>query len=278
VTPYLRAYVDALPEGVEVMWTGPGIVSPHVTTAEVRTFSEELGRPVLFAENFPVNDGAMAGVLHLGPYPSREPGVADATTGVFCNFMSLPLASRVGLGAAAAWWRDPNGDRESQWREVIRSIPGIRPLAHASRSWVANPGPDAQLAHWVSEAINGRPERLRQYLLAGCRSGLDEQWQAELDPWLTQWDFETQAMQFAVALLEATPSRPASTAFVLSEFWSRARVSKLQLFGVRWAYYPVTARTSGGDAGADIDAQPDALVEGENLTDRLCRAALTGAG
>jgi hypothetical protein len=270
VTPYLRAYTDALPEAAEILWTGPSIVSPFVTAAQARRFGEELGRPVLFAENFPVNDGAMAGVLHLGPYPRREAGVVDATSGVLCNFMSLPLASRVGLGVAARWWRDPTGDREAQWRDAIREVPGIRPLAHASRSWVGEAEPDPQLVHWVDEALDGRPDDLRTYLVAGCRQGLAADWIEELEPWLTQWDFEVQAMQFALAVLEARPRRPTSLAFLLSEFWGRARASKLQLFGIRWAYYPVTVRD-----GDQFDALPDALVEGDNLTDRLCRTALT---
>lgn len=270
VTPYLRAYVDALPESVEVMWTGPGIVSPTVATAEVETFAEELGRKSLFAENFPVNDGAMAGVLHLGPYPQREAGVVDATTGVFCNFMSWPLASRVGLGVAARWWRDPKGDREQQWVETLDAIPGIEPLARACRSWVGAADPDTMIERWALDAIDGKPDALRAYLFAGCRAGLGEEWLAELEPWLDQWDFETQAMQFALALLDARPAKPAEVAFLVSEFWSRARASKRQLFGVRWAYYPVTTREPDGR----VDVVPAALVEGENLTDRLCRAAL----
>lgn len=275
VTPYLRAYVDAVPEVVEVMWTGPGIVSPTVTAAEVEAFRADLGRRPLFAENFPVNDGGMAGVLHLGPYPRREAGVVQATTGVFCNFMSWPLASRVGLGVAVRWWRDPHGDREQHWAEVISAIPGIEPLARACRSWVGAAEPDPNVAAWVDDAIVGRPQALRAYLFAGCRAGLRAEWLAELEPWLDQWDYETQAMQLAVALLDARPGRPAESAFLLSEFWSRARASKRQLFGVRWAYYPVTARST---TDAAIDAVPAALVEGENLTDRLCRAALSSSG
>lgn len=273
VTPYLRAYVEALPQEAEVMWTGPGIVSPSVTAEEMETFAADLGRRPLFAENFPVNDGAMAGVLHLGPYPARDPGVVAASSGVFCNFMSWPLASRVGLGAAARWWQDPSGDRERQWAETLATIPGIEPLARACRSWVGAAEADPTLAGWVRDAIAGNPDKLRSYLFAGCREGLGPEWLAELEPWLEQWDFETQAMQFAVALLAARPARPAETAFMVSELWSRARASKRQLFGIRWAYYPVTARAPGADAR--IDAVPEALVEGENLTDLICRAALS---
>ena len=45
---------------------------------------------------------------------------------------------------------------------------------------------------------------------------------------------------------------------------------RAQVFGVRWAYYPVTEWADG-----QFHALPEALVAGENLTDRICRAALT---
>lgn len=270
VTEYLRAYAEALPADVEIMWTGPGIVSPNVSEQDIGSFAADLGRPVLFAENFPVNDGAMAGVLHLGPYPRRAAAVAEAATGVFCNLMSFPLASRIGLGVAARWWQDPHGDRERHWREVVDDVPGLLPLARAARSWVDAAGVDDDLRSWADAALAGDVGVLRAYLFAGCRDGLPADLAVEIEPWLEQWDFEAQAMQYALILLEQRPRRPAETAFVLSELWRRARHSKLQLFGVRWAFYPVTTR-----AGDDIDAIPAALVEGDNLTDELCRAAIT---
>lgn len=269
VTPYLRAYADALPAECELMWTGPGIVSPNISGEQFSAFADALGRPVLFADNFPVNDGAMAGVLHIGPYPQRDPEIVELSRGVFLNFMSRPLASRVGLAAAARWWRDPQGDRRDQWREVVDSIPGIAPLAKASCSWVGDDGPDAELEQWVRDAIDGSPERLRDYLFAGCRNDLAPEWQRELQPWLDQWDYETQAMQYALVLLSQRPGRPASTAFILSELWRRAVHGREQLFGIRWAFYPVTERR-----GEDIDVLPDALASRSNLTDVLCRAAL----
>lgn len=270
VTDYLRAFVDALPAAVDVMWTGPGIVSPTVTEDDVVRFTSALGRKVLFAENFPVNDGAMSGVLHLGPYPPREPAIVDHTTGAFCNLMALALASRVGLAVASRWWADPTGDREQHWREAVDEVPGLFPLARAARSWVGALNLDPELVEWVARACTGETGPLRAYLFAGCRAGLAPEWEAELDPWLQQWDFETQAMQYAVNLIDVLPRRPTEIGFVLSELWRRARLQPRQLFGIRWALYPVTERN-----GDDIDVVPAALVEGDTLTDVVCRAALT---
>jgi hyaluronoglucosaminidase len=270
-TPYLEAYVSRLPAGVEVMWTGPSIVTPRLTGADARRVSEPLGRPLLFAENFPVNDGAMSGVLHLGPYPDRTPDVVDATSGVFCNLMPRARASRVGLAVASAFWRDPGGDREQAWRDALTELPALVPLAQASRAWAGDGhGLDPDLHAWADAALAGDDSALTAYLQAGCRQGLDPALAEEIEPWLTQWDAESHAMQFALQLLRAAPDRPAEIAFVVSELWRRARNLPMQVFGTRWAYYPVTTWSHGR-----FHALPEALVQGENLTDRLCRIALT---
>ncbi len=270
VTPYLRAFADALPDEVGIMWTGPSIVSPRVTAGDVRAFAEELGRKPLFAENYPVNDGGMEGVLHLGPYPDRSPALVEETVGVFCNFMRHPLASRVGLAAAARFWLDPTRDRIEAWREVVAAHPGLEPLALASCMWVGATEPAPELVEWVDAAIAtlGADTRLRDHLQAGCRDGLDPALAAELEPWLDQWDRQSHAMQFALQALPHGDKRPASIAFAVQALWRRARERSEELFGIRWAGYPVT--TWDGDTYA----LPAGVIIGENLTDRLCRHAL----
>lgn len=270
VTPYLRAFADALPAEVGIMWTGPSIVSPRVTAEEVRSFAAGLGRKPLFAENYPVNDGGMEGVLHLGPYPDRAPAVVEETVGVFCNFMRHPLASRVGLATAARFWLDPTRDRTEAWREVVAANPGVEPIALASCMWVGAPEPAPELVAWVDAAIatRGADTRLRDHLQAGCRDGLDPALAAEIEPWLDQWDRQSHAMQLALQVLPHGDKRPASAAFAVQALWRRARERNEELFGIRWAGYPVT--TWDGDTYA----LPEGVVIGENLTDRLCRAAL----
>lgn len=268
-TPYLTAFVNALPAAVDVMWTGPSIVSPEVTAEQASDLGAALGRPLLFAENFPVNDGLMGAVLHLGPYPVRPAGLVEATAGVFCNFMSLPIASRVGLGVASRFWNDPGCDREAAWTQVIGEFPGLEPLARASRNWADGGDPDAVLLEWARAALEG-DERLLLYLQAGCREGLDPGLAAEIEPWLDQWDKESHAMQFALKLLSAAGDhRPAELAFATATLWERARSGREQLFGVRFAGYPLTARERG-----ELVALPRGIVRGENLTDRLCSVAL----
>jgi hypothetical protein len=262
-TSYLRAFCDSLPDGVDVAWTGPGIVSPRVTAADARALSEALGRRLLFADNFPVNDGPMSSVLHLGPYPERDPQLVDEVAGVFFQLMpDKPIASRVGLGCGGAWWNDPASDREETWRKVVGEFDGLEPLARACRSWVADPVPDPEL---LAMAADGR---LLGWLIEGCRKGLDPKLEREVEPWLDQWEWEGMALQCAlIAKMIPNPELK----FVTATFWQVARRALYNVFGIRLAMYPVT--TMDGETLVTTD---EALVQGENLTDVLCREAING--
>lgn len=261
-TTYLRAFCDELPDEVILGWTGPSIVSPTLEADDVVTLSEALGRTLLLCENFPVNDGPMSGVLHLGPYPVRDPKVVERTAGVLCNFGARPLSSRPGLAVAARFWTDPTADRERAWREAIPEA--LMPLARACRSWVADPGPDREL----TRLADWSPSELRAYLDAGCRTGLDPDLAAEVEPWLAAWELEAQVMRLCLDIFE-DDSKRADLTLILIELWIRARQLREQVFGIRMAGYPVTVQR-----GDHVEPGPGAVVVGENLTDRLCARTL----
>ena len=267
VTAYLRAFADALPDGIPLMWTGPAIVSPTISGAETAALARELGRPLVLADNWPVQDGAMSGVLHLGPYPDRDPEVVPATAGALFNLMPLPLASRIGVAAALRWWREPTGDREAQWRAVVAGVPGLEPLARAARSWLTDPGPDPELLERADAALAQGDPRLEQWLALGCRDGLPVEWVAELEDWLQAWEWEAVAMAFVLSALREGSG--GGGAFAVGEAWRRIRTQERQLFGIRYALYPVTRRDG------DVErADARGLIESDNLTDRICRRAL----
>lgn len=266
-TSYLRAFADALPAEVGIVWTGTGIVSPTLTGADASPLGDALGRRLLFGENFPVNDGGMAHVMHLGPYPTRDASFVAATQGAVVNFMHRPLASRLGLAVAAKFWRDPTGDRYAQWQEALAEFDGLEPLARACASWVDDPAPDRTLRAWAKAA----PEdaRLEGYLAAGCRDGLDPALAAELEPWLAQWEAEAKAMQAALWLLASDGPVSMDEVGAMALHWYEARRSETQAFGIRFAYYPVSERD-----GDRIVSDPVSVIEGSNLTDDVCRRAL----
>lgn len=268
-TAYLEAFAAEVPESVDIAWTGPAIVSPWVEGHHADVLSAALGRRLLFGENFPVNDGGMAQVLHLGPYPRRGPDLVAASSGMLVNFMHLPRASRLGLAVAGRFWRDPTADRSAVWEEELAAFEGLAPLAWACRSWLGDAGPHPRLEEWADLAVAGTTAPLRSFLEAGCRAGLDPMLAAEVEPWLAQWDLEAQAMLAALHLLELDQRPTMDEVGAVALHWYVARRGEPQVFGIRFAYYPVSRRD-----GDRLVSDPMSVVHGDNLTDRLCTAAL----
>lgn len=263
VTAYLRGFVGALPEGLDVFWTGPSILSAEVPTGLARQLSEELGCRLVLADNFPVSDGPMSGVLHLGPYPVRPADLPAALGGLLLNLGPLAVASRLPAAAGLRWWADPTQDRVQVWERELAAVPGLAPLARSCRSWLTEPGPDQELLAWAKA---GDP-RLEAFFAAGCREGLAAEWAQDLEPWLEAWEWH--AMAVPLLLQEARTADGPGGAFTAAEVWRRGLAMERQLFGIRFAFYPVTGRE--GDAER---ADPRGLVRGETLLDTLCRQAL----
>ena len=265
-TAYLEGFCKALPIDIDVAWTGPSVIPLCVDTKEARGLADALGRPLLFWENFPVNDGGMRGCLHLGPYPERARELVETSSGVLINAMAQPLASRVGLACALRYWTDPSSDREGVWREAVADVPGLAQLARACRSWVDAPGPSEELVAMADAAPGDKA--LREYLEAGCRKDLGDDWLAELEPWLDAWDNEAQTMLLCLDILEKG-HRSAGRGLTAAEMWTRARTRREQTFGIRAAGYPITEYD-----GTRVLARREAAVHGDNLTDLLARRAL----
>lgn len=266
VTAYLRGFSDALPEGVDLFWTGASILSAEVPTALARTLCAELGRRLVLADNFPVSDGAMSGVLHLGPYPARPSDLPGALGGLLLNLGPLAVASRLPAAAGLRWWADPTQDNVAVWERELAGVPGLEPLARSCRSWLTEPGPDEELLAWGRSGLDG-DTRLETYFAAGCRAGLAAEWALDLEPWLETWEWHAMAVPLLLQALRTVDGPGA--AFTAAEIWRRGLAMERQLFGIRWAMYPLTRRE--GDA-EQADAR--GLVRGDTLLDTLCREAL----
>lgn len=98
--PYLHD-LAAMPEAVEIMWTGPAVCSHTITQAHMAAVAQVLKRPALLWDNYPVNDARMVGELHIAPYSRREANLP--VRGIYLNPMSLAHASKFGLGTFARY-------------------------------------------------------------------------------------------------------------------------------------------------------------------------------
>jgi hypothetical protein len=120
----------ALPRDVDIFWTGNRVCSAAVRQADIRSIVEQLGRPVLLWDNYPVNDGAVrSNFLYCQRLSQRDRLPAELISGHLCNPMnqamaSLPallgLAQLYGHGQACddAWLGQVMG--EATWQQLQR--------------------------------------------------------------------------------------------------------------------------------------------------------------
>jgi hyaluronoglucosaminidase len=122
-TPYRNALAGALEAGVEVAWTGVGVVPRTITGRELAEARQVFGRhPLVTMDNYPVNDYA-PGRVFLGPYQGREPAVATGSAALLANAMEQPEASRIPLFTTADYAWNPRAYRpQDSWRAAIDDL------------------------------------------------------------------------------------------------------------------------------------------------------------
>ena len=137
--PYHGALARKLRPAIPIGWTGSGVFAPTLTGAQARAFRACIGNhPLVLWDNFPVNDTILSSNLHLGPLTGRDADLASALHGHLLNPMTQAHASLVGLGTAAAYFRDPQGyDPEAAWQATLAELDpsgGLAILAEQTRS------------------------------------------------------------------------------------------------------------------------------------------------
>jgi len=121
-TPYRSALAAALPQGVEVVWSGGAVIPQQVTAGQVADTSGLFGRPLVTLDNYPVNDST-PDRLFLGGYAGRDPEVAKRSAALLTAAMTQPVASRIPLATAADFGWQPDGYRpQDSWRAALRTL------------------------------------------------------------------------------------------------------------------------------------------------------------
>ena len=105
-TDYRECFGRLLEPDVVVYWTGPEVVSPAITRADLDAAADGFGHELLLWDNYPVNDFAPR-TLFLGPLTGRDPELADGRcAGLVANAMLQAVPSKLALATVAEWARD----------------------------------------------------------------------------------------------------------------------------------------------------------------------------
>lgn len=234
-TDYRRALASELTAGVEVAWTGVGVVPRTITGGELADAREAFGHPLVTMDNYPVNDYD-PGRIFLGPYQGREPAVATGSAALLANAMQQPEASRIPLFTTADYAWNPRAYRPGEsWRAAIADLAGgdrrreqaLAALAGNDASSVLDEKESAYLrplteAYWKSRTAGGAGtdgdagRRLREAFtvlrelprrLSGTGLG------SEVAPWSEQLADYGEAGTAALGMLDAQRAGDAAAAW-----------------------------------------------------------------
>ena len=122
---YLATLGASLPPGVDICWTGLEVCSPSISSSEADAVATLLRRKPLIWDNYPVNDAAMLGELHLGPIRGRDPDLDGHVRGVLVNPALEPEATLIPLATWAEYLRAPSTyDADAAWRRALLEVTG----------------------------------------------------------------------------------------------------------------------------------------------------------
>ncbi|MDG4865220.1 beta-N-acetylglucosaminidase domain-containing protein, partial [Streptomyces sp. T-3] len=154
-TEYRAALARELSDGVQVAWTGVGVVPRTITGRELAGARGALKHPLMTMDNYPVNDYAQDRIF-LGPYTGREPAVATGSAALLANAMEQPAASRIALFTAADYaWNPKHYRPQESWQAAIDDLAG--PDRKAREAVAALAGNDASSVLGGEESAYLRP-------------------------------------------------------------------------------------------------------------------------
>ncbi|WP_307795520.1 beta-N-acetylglucosaminidase domain-containing protein [Actinacidiphila acididurans] len=252
-TPYRTALAAALDPGVEVAWTGVGVLPQTITGAQVAGARAALRHPLLTVDDYPVNDFA-PGRLFLGPYTGREPALATVSAGVLASAMQQPAASRIPLFTAADYAWNPGGyDPAASWQAAVDDLAGPDPRTRAAlRALAGNESSSAlggeesaylrPLVTAFQDAMDARdPQRTQAAatqlrsaftVLQGAKTNLralaDGTFGDEVGPWLDRMSLYGAAGGHAVDMLLAQARNDGAAAWRARQALDRDRAALAQ--------------------------------------------------
>ncbi len=151
---YFR-HIAHLNPAIDIIWTGPGVVSPEITAADAEAIARLIGRPPLIWYNYPVNDWTVPAAefsnpatmqprdLFLGPVRGLAPNLGAHVRGLLANPMLEAYASEVPLATLAAYLNAPaTYNPATAWRSAIAAVAGPAASAFTVFARALSPYPE----------------------------------------------------------------------------------------------------------------------------------------
>uniref|UniRef100_A0A8C9SE58 Protein O-GlcNAcase n=1 Tax=Scleropages formosus TaxID=113540 RepID=A0A8C9SE58_SCLFO len=111
-SPYLRTVGEKLLPGIDVLWTGPKVVSKDITVESIEEVSKILKRAPVIWDNIHANDYDQKR-LFLGPYKGRSTELIPRLRGVLTNPNCEFESNFVAIHTLATWYKsNMNGVRK----------------------------------------------------------------------------------------------------------------------------------------------------------------------
>ncbi|MFA7634598.1 MAG: protein O-GlcNAcase [Bacillota bacterium] len=256
-TEYVLGMGAGLHQDIDIMWTGPDVCSHELSYEYTLAVSAALMRPVVYWDNYPVNDAGMKGELHIGPYTGRDQKLPEVCRGLFLNPMNQAEASKIALSAAASYLRNPEGyDPKAAWEASAVKVLGVDALeaitlfADACAISPLHPAEPPLLKEAVDRAVERAMEDFKEgagilssYMLKMkasaemLRTNPNEKFVEEARPWLEEyvkWSdiglHIAETVEKSGAYLASTPTKARRTGFsfrMLPIVAARSRLSRM---------------------------------------------------
>ncbi|KAM9324809.1 protein O-GlcNAcase [Gastrophryne carolinensis] len=111
-SPYLQTVGEKLLPGIDVLWTGPKVVSKEISVDSIEEVSKIIKRPPVIWDNIHANDYDQKR-LFLGPYKGRSTELIPRLKGVLTNPNCEFESNFVAIHTLATWYKsNMNGVRK----------------------------------------------------------------------------------------------------------------------------------------------------------------------
>ncbi|XP_012148132.1 O-GlcNAcase isoform X3 [Megachile rotundata] len=116
---YLNTLGSKLAQEIDIMWTGPKVISRLLTVESIEEITEVLRRPPVIWDNLHANDYDQKRVF-LGPYSGRSPDLIPKLRGVLTNPNCEYGANFIAIHTLAQWSRcNIDGKRDLSLNDTV---------------------------------------------------------------------------------------------------------------------------------------------------------------